>query len=308
MKICCYIPFGLKLNTITELSIQVSHSSEPEHVRESELLPPQTPEASVADNSISSLPEHILNVSRHISEKPPEALATKNMQTSETNDTILKSLPSNSQNIIKENIESVTESTKTMSKDIACSAMYTTPNKVQHFESNDTISKPMPSKPQKVMEENIPSPFKRALFWSEPEIKKRHTEKNDIPYQESDQDLDLSEEDQINHPKHRTQSLESDENIPLKDICLQMLKQNTNVIIKYKGEYFPGMIKNIDNNTYEISTMVLSRGNTFWWPDTPDQIWYNRLAIMENIQNPKTVNNRGFFKVPEMEKYLPFIC
>lgn len=133
-------------------------------------------------------------------------------------------------------------------------------------------------------------------------------EENDIPYQESDQDLELSEDDQINCPKLTTESLESDENIPLKDLSLQSRKKNTYVIIKYEGEYFPGLIKNIDNNTYEISTMVLSRGNIFRWPDTPDQIWYNREAIMEKIQKPKTINNRGFFKVPEMEKYLPFIC
>lgn len=427
--------------TITE---QVSHSSEPEHVTESESLPPQTPEAFVADNSISTLPEHVLDVSDHISDKP---LITKNLQgryfgpstsqvctdtnasdsgnpdlqeedigrpesvlelsktvskdiaqqamrttpnkvfTPETNDTIAQSLSSSSQNIIEENIEPVTESTKTISKDIACSAIYSTPNKVQNSELNNTISKPMPSKPQNVMDENIPSPFKRALFWPEPEMKKRRSkerlpsaitgetwraymikkenekkqkeeeknkrmkerqekqlikkktseerekvknkkkitktvsnkrkriesssssaEENDIPYQESDQDLELSEDDQINCPKLTTESLESDENIPLKDLSLQSLKKNTYVIIKYEGEYFPGLIKNIDNNTYEISTMVLSRGNIFRWPDTPDQIWYNREAIMEKIQKPKTINNRGFFKVPEMEKYLPFIC
>ncbi|KAF9797241.1 hypothetical protein SFRURICE_006223 [Spodoptera frugiperda] len=142
--------------TITE---QVSHSSEPEHVTESESLPPQTPEAFVADNSISTLPEHVLDVSDHISDKP---LITKNLQGS-------------SQNIIEENIEPVTESTKTISKDIACSAIYSTPNKVQNSELNNTISKPMPSKPQNVMDENIPSPFKRALFWPEPEMKKRRS-------------------------------------------------------------------------------------------------------------------------------------
>lgn len=425
---------------------QVWHSSEPEHARESELLP-QTPEASVANNSMSSLPEHALDVSDHISVNLPQVLATKNMkgryfgpstsqvctdvnanddgnpdlqekdigrvesilelpktvskdiaeqamhttpnkvQTSKTNNTTSNSLPSNSKNIIEENIESVTESTKTMSKDFACSAMNTIPNKVQNSESNNTISKPVPSKPQNTMEENIPSPFKRALFWPEPEMKKRRSkerlpsaitgetwraymikkenekkqkeeeknkkrkerqekqlikktiagetkkvtnknkisktintkrkriesssssaEESDIPYQESDQDLKLSEDDQINHPKQRTESLESDENILLKDISLQLLKKNTYIIVKYEGKYFPGLIKNIDKNTYKISTMVLSRGNTFRWPDKPDQIWYNREVIMEKIEKPKSINNRDFFKVPEMEKYLPFIC
>lgn len=237
------------------------------------------------------------------------------------------------------------------------------------------------------MEENIPTPFKRALFWPEPETKKKRTKermpsaitgeawrsyvikkenekkqkeeqknkrmkerkekqllkkmiaeekkiankgktsktlnrkrkrrvssssssegnRTDIKYQESDQDLELSVEDQIDQPDHQTESEKSDEdNIPL--TALQLPKKNTYVIIKYEGEYFPGLIKNIDDSRYEISTMVLSKGNTFRWPETPDQIWYGKEAIIEKIKEPQILNKRGFYKVPEMNKYLPFLC
>lgn len=94
--------------------------------------------------------------------------------------------------------------------------------------------------------------------WKRIELSNSSAEENDMRYEESDQDLELSEEDQINHPKQRTESellIESDKDIPLKDIFLQLLKKNTFVIIKYEVEYFPGLIKNIDNNTYEISTI-----------------------------------------------------
>ncbi|KAF9416586.1 hypothetical protein HW555_006095 [Spodoptera exigua] len=165
-------------------------------------------------------PESVLKLSKTVSKDiAQQAMRTtpNKVFTPKTNDTIAQSLSSSSQNIIEENIEPVTESTKTISKDIACSAIYSTPNKVQNSELNNTISKPMPSKPQNVMDENILSPFKRALFWPEPEMKKSRskerlpsaiTEENDIPYQESDQDLELSEDDQINCPKHTTESLE----------------------------------------------------------------------------------------------------
>lgn len=440
--------------TIAEQSIQDSDSPEPEHARESEILAPKTPEAYVSENPDSSFPEHTVDVADRISNKTPETLTTdmqeseyqpstsqvctdlnatdgdggnpdlqekdietlffqstlpsvtdvtktaskdipckamnstpKKIQTFKSSDTTAKSLHSNAQHLIEGTIESITELSNMVSNDILCSAMCT-PDKVQTSESNDTIAKPLPPKPQNLMEENIPSPFKRALFWPEPDPKKRRTkeripsaitgetwraymtkkenekkqkeeeknkrmkerqekqlmkkkmaeekkvlnkkniaktvtkkrkriessisseEENDIhiPYQESDQDLELSEEDQINQPKRRTESTDSDENIPLKNISLQLLRKNTYVIIKYEGEYFPGLIKNIDNNIYEISTMVISKGNTFRWPDTPDQIWYNKEAIIEKIQQPQVINKRGFFKVPEMQKYLPFIC
>lgn len=52
------------------------------------------------------------------------------------------------------------------------------------------------------------------------------------------------------------------------------LKRGSYAIVKYEGEYFPGEIVNIDKGLYEISTMVLSTGNSFRWPEKHDKIWY----------------------------------
>lgn len=53
------------------------------------------------------------------------------------------------------------------------------------------------------------------------------------------------------------------------------------VVIKYVGEYFPGVIENIQGNSYEDSTMTFSVGNTFKWPEKPDKIWYTDKDIIE---------------------------
>lgn len=85
------------------------------------------------------------------------------------------------------------------------------------------------------------------------------------------------------------------------------LKNGCYVIIKYEGEYFPGKIEKKEGGLYEISTMVLSTGNTFRWPERPDKIWYTIRDIVEIITPPVKHNNRGFFKIAEMEKFLPDI-
>lgn len=76
------------------------------------------------------------------------------------------------------------------------------------------------------------------------------------------------------------------------------------VIVKYEGEYFPGRIENKEADLYEISTMVLSVGNSFRWPDKTDMIWYRKEDIIEKNCDPLLLNKRGFYKIPEMEKYL----
>ncbi|KAG6448525.1 hypothetical protein O3G_MSEX005530 [Manduca sexta] len=89
--------------------------------------------------------------------------------------------------------------------------------------------------------------------------------------------------------------------------CDENLKVGSYVIIKYEGEYFPGRVENKDRGSYEISTMVLSTKNTFRWPEKADKIWYKINDIVEIINSPAKLNNRGFFKVTEMEKFLPNI-
>ena len=76
------------------------------------------------------------------------------------------------------------------------------------------------------------------------------------------------------------------------------------MIVKYEGEYFPGTVENIDGDLYEISTMTFSTGNTFRWPKICDKIWYPKVSIKENIEVPALVNSRGFYRVPEMDKFM----
>lgn len=79
------------------------------------------------------------------------------------------------------------------------------------------------------------------------------------------------------------------------------------VIVKYEGEYFPGKIVTVASGQYEVSTMVLSTGNTFRWPERQDKIWYRKNDIVQPICPPTKYNNRGFYKVPDMGKFLPDI-
>lgn len=80
------------------------------------------------------------------------------------------------------------------------------------------------------------------------------------------------------------------------------------VIIKYEGEYFPGIIKDVSGNMYEISTMTFSIGNTFEWPEKEDKIWYQESDIVEAISKPVLCNKRGFYTSEEMKKYQVFEC
>lgn len=60
----------------------------------------------------------------------------------------------------------------------------------------------------------------------------------------------------------------TDENIPLRKYSkpAKTYSNGDYVIIQYEGEFFPGEVKNVDNNKFEISTMTFSVGNTFKWP------------------------------------------
>ncbi|XP_060803414.1 uncharacterized protein LOC106131537 [Amyelois transitella] len=79
------------------------------------------------------------------------------------------------------------------------------------------------------------------------------------------------------------------------------------VIVTYENKYFPGKVEKVENNLFEVSAMVLSMGNTFRWPEKPDKIWYRFDQIIEEIDTPVRLNNRGFYKIKEMQKYLPDI-
>lgn len=124
----------------------------------------------------------------------------------------------------------------------------------------------------------------------------------EISYAESDISYDETGSDLENSPLSKTPS--SKATILKKD---KKLSIGSFVIIKYEGEYFPGKIESLRKNEFEISTMTLTTGNTFKWPNTPDKMFYGLMEIMEEIKEPICLNKRGFYRIPEMDKYLPNI-
>ncbi|GBP22154.1 hypothetical protein EVAR_10663_1 [Eumeta japonica] len=84
-------------------------------------------------------------------------------------------------------------------------------------------------------------------------------------------------------------------------------KKGDYVIVRYEGAYFPGTVENTDGDLYEISTMTFSMGNTFPWPEQCHKIWYQKDAVEEKIAVPTLANSRGFYRVPEMDKFMPKI-
>lgn len=109
--------------------------------------------------------------------------------------------------------------------------------------------------------------------------------------------------------KDRIYSDSEEEDVPLmkyKSVDMtQQPKKGDYVIIKYEGEYFPGTVENVDGDLYEISTMTFSSGNKFRWPERSDKIWYQENDIEEKITVPTLANTRGFYRVPEMDKFMP---
>ncbi|XP_063626422.1 uncharacterized protein LOC134798019 [Cydia splendana] len=75
------------------------------------------------------------------------------------------------------------------------------------------------------------------------------------------------------------------------------------VIVLYEGQHFPGIVNNVNNNEYEVSTMTFSSGKSYKWPEKPDKTWYRKEQVVEVIKPPILLNKRGFYSVKEMEKY-----
>ncbi|KAG5896985.1 hypothetical protein JTB14_018500 [Gonioctena quinquepunctata] len=79
------------------------------------------------------------------------------------------------------------------------------------------------------------------------------------------------------------------------------------VIIIYDKKPFPGIIKNIEGDGYEVQTMCKIDGrNYFKWPSLVDQIWYNKTCVSELIAKPRLIR-RGIFELKEIQKYLRLV-
>lgn len=87
------------------------------------------------------------------------------------------------------------------------------------------------------------------------------------------------------------------------------LTMNSYVIVKYKGEFFPGVIEDVkypesevEEREFSVSTMIMS-GHHWKWPDQKDTCWYKETDIAQKIDVPVLVNTRGTFAVPSVAKW-----
>lgn len=73
----------------------------------------------------------------------------------------------------------------------------------------------------------------------------------------------------------------------------------TSVILKYDKEFYPAKIVQIENDEFYCCAMTQSCGN--WkWPEKNDLLWYKPNDIFMKIQEPKQINSRGIYAVPEL--------
>ena len=91
-------------------------------------------------------------------------------------------------------------------------------------------------------------------------------------------------------------------------LCASDLEANVSyVIVDYEGSFFPGMVTEIKDANVKVSCMVpaLSKmRKTFWkWPEIEDTCWYTIDKMIEKIQTPVLVGNRGKYQVDEAEKF-----
>lgn len=73
------------------------------------------------------------------------------------------------------------------------------------------------------------------------------------------------------------------------------------MIVKYDGEFYPAKIVNINPAKNEYYCCAMKKSGENWkWPDKHDLLWYELNEIVMKIEEPKPVNTRGVFHVPEM--------
>lgn len=62
--------------------------------------------------------------------------------------------------------------------------------------------------------------------------------------------------------------------------------------------------KNDKEAQYYCCAMAKSGMDHWKWPSRNDLLWYNAEDIVSTIMEPKLINNRGSYSVPEMQLYL----
>lgn len=79
------------------------------------------------------------------------------------------------------------------------------------------------------------------------------------------------------------------------------LKVGCYVLVEYEAELFPGVITCIMDKWITVKAMEKCKGG--WrWPEKDDVIDYERDKVVRMINFPVPINNRGTFRVPELEE------
>ncbi|WAR24732.1 hypothetical protein MAR_038401 [Mya arenaria] len=64
-------------------------------------------------------------------------------------------------------------------------------------------------------------------------------------------------------------------------------------VVDYDGRPYPGKIVDVDDNNIEVSAMHCIGDNRFFWPLTPDVIWYEGVKVVTLLNNePSLVTTR----------------
>ncbi|XP_077976176.1 uncharacterized protein LOC144432038 [Styela clava] len=68
------------------------------------------------------------------------------------------------------------------------------------------------------------------------------------------------------------------------------------VAVRYEGNLYPGEVTCIQNNEFKVSVMERD-GKNWKWPITQDSIFYMNTDIVEQLEKPIPINNRGHYVI-----------
>lgn len=188
--------------------------------------------------------------------------------------------------------------------------------------------------PQKSIGENIPTPFKKSLFWptkeNAPKIAKR---KEKLPsvvssgkwqqyFRKKEMDKELKERKKEENRKQRecrknsvqrkisknkkVQDKEAESSLGKKqEENVKKKDDNKYVIVKYEDKFYPGIVMEINKGKKELKIKTMQQSGFNWkWPNPDDILWYKETDIIQYINLPMLVNKRGSYFVKEISKYV----
>lgn len=74
------------------------------------------------------------------------------------------------------------------------------------------------------------------------------------------------------------------------------------VVVNFEGQFFPRKVTEKIPDGVVVSAMEKS-GHHWKWPLKPDVILYSEEEVLFRIDSPKKMNNRGLFKVIQLDDF-----